>query len=302
MEWTLKPVSHTAARVDVEFKPDTTKVEAKTISYGQTVTQQVGGTSVYPENDPASHTPIEDPATKKRMDQFVRLENDPFYGAEWDQGAKKWKREAGTAMKIGSSTKGAIPVAATMDDTPNVPMAREGRGDVLSEFETVPMVLETREPLGALTWGFKIKDTANAPLELTGATDADCTETPSADWGAAMDKYYAGKYAEILDDFEIAKADLKADHKAKLDGIVTKMKATLALKAQLGGAADLTGDPRFNQALSLKRAQAARDYLVGEGIDAARLELQSYGADWARVEAVPGASEGKNRRVQIWLH
>ena len=31
-----------------------------------------------------------------------------------------------------------------------------------------------------------------------------------------MDQYYAGKYAEILDDFDIAKADLKADHKTKL--------------------------------------------------------------------------------------
>ena len=78
-----------------------------------------------------------------------------------------------------------------MDDTPDVPMAREGKGDVLNDFETVPMVLETREPLGALKWGFKIKDEANAPIELTGATDADCTDTPSADWGAAMDKYYA---------------------------------------------------------------------------------------------------------------
>ena len=83
---------------------------------------------------------------------------------------------------------------------------------------------------------------------------------------------------------------------------MTKMKGNVALKAQLGGAADLTGDPKFNQALSLKRAQGARDYLVSKGVDAARLELQSYGADWARVEAAPGVSEGKNRRVQIWLH
>ena len=27
-----------------------------------------------------------------------------------------------------------------------------------------------------------------------------------------MDQYYAGKYAEILDDFDIGKADLKPDH------------------------------------------------------------------------------------------
>ena len=80
------------------------------------------------------------------------------------------------------------------------------------------------------------------------------------------------------------------------------MKANAAIKAQLGGAADLTGNAAFNQALSLQARPAARDYLVGKGIDAARLEVQSYGADWARVEAEAGKSEGKNRRVQIWLH
>jgi outer membrane protein OmpA-like peptidoglycan-associated protein len=189
-----------------------------------------------------------------------------------------------------------------MYDTPGTGRGREGKGDASKEFETVPMVLETRQPLGSLRWGFKIKDEANSPIELTGGTKADCADTPSASWSAAMDQFYAGKFAEILDDFEIAKADLKPGHKTKLDNIVTKMKANTALKAQLGGAADLTGDPKFNEALSLKRAEAARDYLVDKGIDASRIELQSYGADWARVEAEAGKSEGKNRRVQIWLH
>ena len=66
MEWTLKPVHHSSARIDVQFKPDTTKVEAKTISYGQTVTQQVGGKSAYPGTTTRrTHTPIEDPATQE---------------------------------------------------------------------------------------------------------------------------------------------------------------------------------------------------------------------------------------------
>ena len=117
-----------------------------------------------------------------------------------------------------------------------------------------------------------------------------------------MDQFYAAKYAEILDEFDVGKSELKPDHTTKLDGIVTKMKANAVLKAQLGGAADLTGDEQFNKALSLKRAEAARAYLISKGIAAARLEVQSYGADWARVAAAPGASEGKNRRVQIWLH
>ena len=72
-------------------------------------------------------------------------------------------------------------------------------------------------------------------------------DTPSADWGATMDQFYVGKFAEILDDFDIAKSDLKPDHKTKLDSIVTKLKANAALSAQFGGAADLTGRPEVQR-------------------------------------------------------
>jgi outer membrane protein OmpA-like peptidoglycan-associated protein len=302
MKWTLKAASHTSARADLDFNPDSTKVEAKAVSFGQTVIQQVGGNPVYPgaPGDKATFQKFEDPATHKRMDLFPAAENDPFYGAEWDQGAKRWKGESADRVP-GSSTKGVGSTHAKMDDTPNIPQAREGKGDVSSDFESVAMVLETREPLGALKWGFKVKDTANAPIELTGGQPADCTDAPSADWGTAMDAFFAGFFEDILDDFDIAKSDLKPDHKTKLDSVATKMKGNVALKCQLGGAADLTGDAAFNQALSLKRAQAAQDYLVSKGVDAARIELQSYGADWARVQEERDVSEGKNRRVQIWL-
>ncbi|MET0686166.1 MAG: OmpA family protein [Solirubrobacteraceae bacterium] len=308
MKWELDPVSHDSARADVDFKPDATKVEAKNVSFGQTVLNKVGDKRAYAggtARDPAKNKdkfePFEEPGSKRRVDHTVDTENDPFYGAEWDQAAKKWKKEAG-AVAVGSSKKGGRSKSATMNDTPSTPWAREGLGDVAIEFETVAMVLETAEPLGALKWGFKIKDEANSPIELTGAEDADCTDAPSDEWGATMAHYYEAKYAAILDEFDVGKSELKPDHKTKLDGVVTTMKAKTTLKAQLGGAADLTGNAAQNQALSLKRAQAARDYLVSKGIEASRLEVQSYGADWARVQAEPGKDEGKNRRVQVWLH
>ena len=309
MKWTLQAVSHSSSRVDADFKPDPTKVQAKTVSFGQTVINKVGtglayagGTPADPAVNKAKFQPFEEPGSKKRMDHHPDAENDPFYGAEWDQANKTWKQERAEWAIGGSNKKAGTSTSATMFDTPGTGWAREGHGDVEIQFETVPMVLETREPLGSLLWGHKIKDEEDSPIELTGGQDADCTDTPSADWAKTMDQFYIGKFSEILDDFEIAKADLKPDHQAKLDSIVTKLNADAALRAQLGGAADLTGDAKFNEKLSLKRAENARDYLVDKGIDATRLEVQSYGADWARVEAEPGVSEGKNRRVQIWVH
>ncbi len=308
LTWTLQAIDHSDARVDVDFLPDATKVDAKNVSFGQTVINKIGadlayagGTEANPAANKAKFQPFEDPTSKHRIDHLVDTENDPFYGAQWDQTTKTWVNEPG-GLTGSSSTKTGRSTKASMNDSPGAPSPRTGKGDSALEFETVPMILETREPLGALLWGFKIEDKENAPIELTGAKDADATDTPSAAWTATMDQFYAAKYAEILDDFPIGKADLSDAHKTQLDNVVTKMTANAVLRAELGGAADLTGSAAVNQALSLKRATAARDYLVSKGIDAARLDLQSYGADWARVETTVGANEGKNRRVQVWVH
>jgi outer membrane protein OmpA-like peptidoglycan-associated protein len=152
------------------------------------------------------------------------------------------------------------------------------------------------EQIGARRCGFQ----ANSSVELLGGTDADAKDTPSADWGKTLDQFYAGKFSAILDGFAVDNADLSAGHNTQLDGVVTRMKADATLKAQLGGASDLT--EQHGEALSLKRAENARDYLVRNGIDAGRIEVQSYGSDWARVEAQRTVAEGKNRRVQIWVH
>jgi len=308
MKWTLHALDHSQARCDVDFKADPSKVDAKAISFVQTVIQQVGADRVYPGGtaaDPtkekATYEPFEEPTTHKYVDHYPKAENDPLYGAQWDQAGKQWTAEVGFGT-VGSSSKGKSSTSATMNDSPKLgPVARVGKGDAFSEFETVPLVLETREPLGALKWGFKIKDAENAPIELTGGEDADCTDTPTASWSAALDKFNEAKFETILDNFDIAKATLKPDHETKLDGVATKMAGNAALKVQLGGACDHTGDEKFNQKLALERAEAARDYLIGKKIDAGRIEVQSYSFDWARVEAAKGASEGKNRRVQVWL-
>jgi outer membrane protein OmpA-like peptidoglycan-associated protein len=322
MIWDLHAVDHSNARIDVDFVPNAEKVDAKNISFVQTVLNTLGGSPLYPgasKADPVGNksvfSPFEEATEKRRIDHAASVENDPFYGAEWDNTAKKWKNESGgvvvggsnQALALGAEVQGAavggIPgamvaaagkVAATgvakMNDSPGTGLGREGKGDTVKEFETVPTVLETREPLGAIKWGYKIEDKANAPIVLTGGTKADVTDAPSATSSAALDKFYEAKF-ETLDSFDQDKADLTAAHKARLDGIVTKMKATATLNAELGGAADLKdADPA---AISQKRADNAKDYLIAKGIAAGRLTTQAYGADWAKAATTKGASEPK---------
>lgn len=306
-KWTFKAETTSRPLFEADFLPDKTKVDAKNVSFAQTVVNQVGskrfypgGTTASPDKEKATYTPYEESTSHTRMDHFPGTENDPYYGAEWNTTAKKWDKETTPNSKLGSSVKGTSSSNATMRDRPERdPVAREGLGDVVTEFETVALVLETREPLGSLKWGLKIEDKPDAPLVLTGGTKVDCTDAPSTAWGTAMDKFYEAKFETMLDEFDAGKADLKPSHTAKLDTLATKLKASSALTAELSGAADLKeADPAK---ISDDRAKAARDYLVSKGVTASQLTVVALGSDWARVETTAGKDEPKNRRVQIWV-
>lgn len=303
MKWELKAIDHSQAHVDIDFKPDRSKVSAENVSFAQTVRNQLGNDRVYPGEpmpygNKRDYKKFEDPEEHRRIDHFAGAENDPFYGAAWDQDGREWQQEQ-KGLDVGSSIKGKSSSAARLIDGPDEPMAREGKGDTVKEFETCAVVLETRQPLGALTWGWKARDKENAAIELTGGLDADCSDAPSESLEAALDRFYEAKFAVILDGFASGHADLTASHKAELDTVAIKLKAKPALTVELGGAADLK--ERKPEEVSKNRAEAASAYLEKKGIDAARISIQSYGADWAQVTTTAGADEPKNRRVQVWV-
>jgi len=306
-KWTFKAETTSRPLFEADFKPDKDKVQAKNVSFAQTVLNQVGtkkiyagGTTANPDLKKATYEPYEEATKHTRIDHMPGSENDPYYGAEWDASGKKWVKEATPNSKLGNSNKGVSSSNATMRDRPDDgPVAREGMGKVSIEFETAAVALETREPLGSLKWGFTIEDRADAPLVLTGGTKADCVDSPSGERGAAMDKFYEAKFETMLDSFAAGKADLTAGHKTSLDTLATKLTGDVTLKAELSGAADLK-EPDAAK-VSDERAKAARDYLAGKGIAAGRLTIVALGSDWARVETTAGADEPKNRRVQIWV-
>jgi outer membrane protein OmpA-like peptidoglycan-associated protein len=50
------------------------------------------------------------------------------------------------------------------------------------------------------------------------------------------------------------------------------------MRIEIGGHTDSKGSNELNRKLSEARAQSVVDYLVGKGIDTARLEAKGYGA------------------------
>jgi outer membrane protein OmpA-like peptidoglycan-associated protein len=99
--------------------------------------------------------------------------------------------------------------------------------------------------------------------------------------------------------FATGTADLSAaarESLARFSGIVASYPDLLFT---IEGHTDSTGSDETNNALSLRRALAVRDYLIGQGVAASRTDAQGYGP--TRPVDDNGTAEGRarNRRVEI---
>jgi outer membrane protein OmpA-like peptidoglycan-associated protein len=101
--------------------------------------------------------------------------------------------------------------------------------------------------------------------------------------------------------FDTGKASLKTESVSVFVDIIRILNEYPNANFTVEGHTDSVGSEKLNQSLSEKRANSVRDFLVQEGIGAARLTAIGYG------EAKPIASNNtragrtQNRRVEINL-
>jgi len=103
--------------------------------------------------------------------------------------------------------------------------------------------------------------------------------------------------ADVL--FATGKSDLRAAARealAKLSGIVLNYPT---LQLTIEGHTDSVGSAEYNQALSEKRADAVRDYLVSQGVEASKLSAQGLGKYHPVADNSTPTGRQKNRRVEI---
>jgi len=84
-----------------------------------------------------------------------------------------------------------------------------------------------------------------------------------------------------------------------VDGGVTVMKDKPSMKVSVEGHTDSIGSDAYNQKLSERRAQAVRDYMVSQGIDAARISVKGWGKTTPIASNKTEAGRAENRRVEI---
>ncbi|MDI3528080.1 MAG: hypothetical protein PWR03_2264 [Tenuifilum sp.] len=98
--------------------------------------------------------------------------------------------------------------------------------------------------------------------------------------------------------FEQGSTELLESSKPELDNIAKVMIDNPSLMIEISGHTDNVGSYAANKSLSLKRAQAAVEYLISKGVDGSRLKAVGYGPDKPR--ASNDTEEGRmlNRRVE----
>lgn len=70
-------------------------------------------------------------------------------------------------------------------------------------------------------------------------------------------------------------------------------------RIQVNGYTDTSGTPRYNQGLSVRRAQAVAAELVKDGVPRNAISIQGFGETHLLVPTGPGVREPQNRRVEI---
>jgi outer membrane protein OmpA-like peptidoglycan-associated protein len=101
--------------------------------------------------------------------------------------------------------------------------------------------------------------------------------------------------------FDWDKADLTDRAKQIIADAARASSHTNTTKIEVDGHADTSGTHQYNQALSLKRAQAVGAELVRDGVPQNIIMISAFGDTRPLVPTGPGIREPQNRRVEIVL-
>jgi peptidoglycan-associated lipoprotein len=99
--------------------------------------------------------------------------------------------------------------------------------------------------------------------------------------------------------FDLDRSNIRPDDMATLDQKVAILQANSDLRIRIGGHCDERGSDEYNLALGNRRAQSAKQYLVSHGIDASRIETQSWGEERPAVDGHDESAWSQNRRDEF---
>ena len=139
-----------------------------------------------------------------------------------------------------------------------------------------------------------------APATPPSAPPAPAPAPPAAGGPSAV----AGRAALLAELGNVIHVDFdqdvsKPEDRPILDRKAEIMKANPALRVRISGHADSRGSDEYNLVLGNKRALAARQYLIGRGVDGGRIDVTSFGEERPADPAENETAWAQNRRAEF---
>jgi OmpA-OmpF porin, OOP family len=165
----------------------------------------------------------------------------------------------------------------------------------------VPLLQPATQPPPAATPAPDPAPVAAAPADSDddGVIDpADrCPGTPH---GVAVDSSGCPQQGEITlagVGFETNSATLTRGSRAVLEPVAVDLKKSPALQIELQGHTDSVGADQYNLNLSQRRAEAVREYLLGQGVSPSQVVARGYGESQPVADNRTPEGRAQNRRV-----
>ena len=126
-------------------------------------------------------------------------------------------------------------------------------------------------------------------------------ETPIEDETVKLPTGLKDVEALVFEDvnFEFDKSEITPAGKVILDGVITALNEYPEAMVTLEGHTCSIGTEEYNLALGQRRAKAVSDYLVSQGVSAARLKTFSYGETRLKFPERGREDFARNRRVEF---
>ena len=169
--------------------------------------------------------------------------------------------------------------------------------------------------LGAVTGGSKGATTGAVVGAAAGAVGGHIWSTRMEDQKRRMEQSTQGTGVEVTQtadnqlklnipsdiSFDVGRADIKPNFRPILDTFAQGLVRNPEARVRIVGHTDSTGSDAINNPLSINRAAATRDYLVGRGAPVGVITIDGRGSREPIASNDTGEGRSRNRRVEIFM-
>lgn len=101
--------------------------------------------------------------------------------------------------------------------------------------------------------------------------------------------------------FDYDRSEIRADMQDVMSRKAAALRANPNVTLRIEGHADERGSVEYNLALSLRRANAVREYFTGAGLDASRFEVAAFGEEQPLETGQSEEAYARNRRAAFQI-